>query len=192
MQQQEIVTRWYKEPYMFLVIGIPLTAVAVGMVMLYNALNGQDSLISDSYYKDGRIYIQNKTAINQAKSMLIGAVLEPQDSGLSITISGTFDQAPNILKAQFIHPTLQTLDQDVLLQKYPDGSYKGAAEADLDGRWRLWLSSPEQGWMLQESINFLKPETFNLGISASILARTQAEPGKPAATTEKAADTAKP
>lgn len=185
--QQEIVTPWYKEPFMVLILGIPLTAVIVGMIMLYNAVSGKDSLISDSYYKDGRMYTQNKTAINKAKNLLVGAVIIPNDSGISIEISGTFDQKPNVLKARFIHPTLEDRDQEVMLQLFPDGSYKGAPEQDLEGRWRLWLSSPEHGWMIQETVNFLDPDTFQIGVPASVVNKQAALTAPAAATSEETA-----
>ena len=152
--QQEKVTPWYKEPFMVLILGIPLTAVIVGMIMLYNAVSGKDSLISDSYYKDGRMYTQNKTAINQAKSEMIGAqLLSNDDAGISLSISGNLKQQPTILKAKFIHPTLDTLDQEVLLQQFPDGTYKGASEASYK-KWTEALrkvgDSPEWAKTMKE------------------------------------------
>ena len=44
---------------MWLVVGVPLVTVCWGMVMLTLALSSKDSLVSDSYYKDGMSYTEN-------------------------------------------------------------------------------------------------------------------------------------
>ena len=55
----EKTTPWYKEPMMLLVIGVPLAAVVWGFIMLSLALDTKDSLVSNSYYKDGMSYTQD-------------------------------------------------------------------------------------------------------------------------------------
>ena len=62
---------WHKEPMMLLVIGLPLISVCWGMVMLYLAINTQDSLVNDSYYKDGVNYTEDLKHDEQAKRLQI-------------------------------------------------------------------------------------------------------------------------
>lgn len=57
---------WYKEPWMLLVIGGPLTVVIAGFITLYLAMHGADKVVSKDYYKQG-INI-NKTIEQDAKA----------------------------------------------------------------------------------------------------------------------------
>jgi hypothetical protein len=45
---------WYAEPWVWLIIAIPLTAVIVGMITIYLAVSTSDGLVVDDYYKRGK------------------------------------------------------------------------------------------------------------------------------------------
>ena len=46
--------RWYREPWVWLLIFFPLAAVVGGMVTLYLAVTTSDGLVVDDYYKRGK------------------------------------------------------------------------------------------------------------------------------------------
>ena len=141
---------WYKEPWMLLVIGVPVSSMLLGIVIVTLAFSGKDSLVSDSYYKDGMAYTENKVFINKAKRLQIGAVLYYQDDEISVSLSGYLDDNPNFLRLQLIHPTLETRDETVLLQQLGDNRYLGVTERGHLGKRKLWLQSPEQEWMIKD------------------------------------------
>lgn len=147
--EAEIVRPWYKEPLMLLVAGIPLIAVCWGGVMLSLAVNTKDSLVSDSYYKDGVSYTENKEMQDKARRLQAKAQLVVVDDEVRVMLSGYFDQYPATLSLQLIHPTLQDQDITVLLQRNEEGVYVGVNELQLPSRRHIWLQSAEQGWRLR-------------------------------------------
>jgi hypothetical protein len=149
-KSDEPFTPWYKEPWMLLVAGVPIIAVCWGMVIITLAVTGKDSLVSDSYYKDGMAYTENNTFIDKAKRLQVKADMVYNQDEIRVTIKGYLDEQPTFLRLQLIHPTLETRDESVLLQQTVDGSYLGLSETSHLGKRKLWLQSPEQEWMLKD------------------------------------------
>ncbi len=149
-KSNEPTTSWHKEPWMFLVMGVPIAAICWGVVIVTLAMNGKDSLVSDSYYKDGMAYTENREFRDKAKRLQIKAEVTFNDGEIRSTIAGYLDEQPSFLRIQLIHPTLETEDETVLLQKMADGSYLGQAETNHIGKRKLWLQSPEQEWMIKD------------------------------------------
>lgn len=143
-------TPWHKEPWMILVIGVPVLAICWGVVIITLAVTGKDSLVSDSYYKDGMAYTENRELRDKAKRLQIKAGMTYNDGEIRTTISGYLDEQPTFLRIQLIHPTLETEDESVLLQQMKDGSYLGLADNNHLGKRKLWLQSPEQAWMIKD------------------------------------------
>jgi hypothetical protein len=141
---------WYKEPLMFLVVGVPVIAVCWGMVIITLAVTGKDSLVSDSYYRDGMAYTENNTFIDKAKRLQVKAGMVYNQDEIRVTITGYLDEQPSFLLLQLIHPTLETRDESVMLQQTADGSYLGLSENSHLGKRKLWLQSPDQEWMLKD------------------------------------------
>jgi len=161
-QATENTKPWYKEPMMWMVVGIPLVTVCWGMVMLSLAINTKDSLVSDSYYKDGMSYTENKEMDERAARLQISANLVLANDEARLNLKGYLDEEPNMLLLRLIHPTLQDRDVDVLLQKVDDGFYVGAAEVDLPSRRHIWLQSPDQGWRIRTTENLSPDQVITL------------------------------
>ena len=158
----EPFTPWYKEPWMLLVLGVPTIAVCWGMVIITLAVTGKDSLVSDSYYKDGMAYTENNTFIDKAKRLQVKAAMTYNNGEIEATITGYLDEQPTFLLLQLIHPTLETKDESVFLQQTADGKYLGLANNDHLGKRKLWLQSPEQDWMLKDEALIEDGKTLSL------------------------------
>lgn len=161
-KSNESFTPWYKEPWMFLVVGVPAIAVCWGVVIITLAVTGKDSLVSDSYYKDGMAYTENNEFIDRAKRLQVKATMVYNEGEIHVTISGYLDEQPTFLQLQLIHPTLETKDESVFLQQTADGSYLGLANTDHLGKRKLWLQSPEQDWMLKDEALIEDGKTLSL------------------------------
>ena len=140
---------WYKEPIMWLIVGIPLITVFWGGVMITLATSSKDSLVSDSYYKDGMTYTENLEVDHRAKRLQLKSSLVFTNNEARLHLTGYLDEEPQTLILRLIHPTLKDRDLDVLLQRIDEGTYVGAAEIALPDRRRIWLSSPLQGWRIR-------------------------------------------
>ena len=44
---------WHRQPWVWLLIALPMTAVIGGMVTIYIAVTTSDGLVVDDYYKRG-------------------------------------------------------------------------------------------------------------------------------------------
>lgn len=146
----EPFTPWYKERWMILVLGVPLASLCLGIVIVSLAVSGKDSLISDSYYKDGMAYTENREFIHKAQRLQIKAEFTYNDGEIRTSISGYLDDNPTFLTLQLIHPTLENKDESVILQQTQEGIYLGLADRDHLGKRKLWLMSPEQEWMIKD------------------------------------------
>jgi hypothetical protein len=142
---------WHKEPLVWLILGIPMLSVFWGVVMITLAVDSKDSLVSDSYYKDGVNYTENVNMDNKAKRLQLSATLVFVDDMARLVLDGYLDEEPNSLVLNLIHPTLQEQDSSIFLQRTEESTYTGVSEITLPARRRLWLQSPEQGWRLRSS-----------------------------------------
>lgn len=142
---------WYKEPLVWLIVGIPMLAVCWGVVMISLAVSSKDSLVSDSYYKDGVSYTENVEMDNKAKRLHLKATLVFVDDTARLILDGYLDEEPNSLILKLIHPTLQDQDSSLFLQRIEEGTYAGVSELTLPARRRIWLQSPEQGWRIRST-----------------------------------------
>lgn len=151
--EREPVTPFYKEPMVLLVAGIPLIAVVWGFVMLNLALQSKDSLVSDSYYKDGVSYTENVEVDAQAKALNIRAELTLNGGDAILFLKGNFTTTaePDSLQLKLIHPTLQENDLAIFMQKIGPGQYAGVNELHESQRRHIWLQSPEQGWRVRST-----------------------------------------
>ena len=146
---QEKFTPWYKEPYMLLVAGIPVIAVIWGLNMVRLAMDNPDTLVSDSYYKDGVSYVESHKLDQAADRLQAEVTMLFNADEIIVDLTGYFDKKPDTLQLQLIHPTLEERDATVLLQRMPDGRYMGVNEIELPNRRHVWLNSPEQAWRLR-------------------------------------------
>ena len=54
MNKHEPKRPWYREPWVWLMIAFPMTAVIAGMTTIYLAVSTADGLVVDDYYKRGK------------------------------------------------------------------------------------------------------------------------------------------
>ena len=155
---------WYRETWAWFLIAILCSSFVVGGILLYFAVNGQDSLVRDDYYKAG---LAINTQIEKDKTAralgLTSRVEFKPDQSIRIWLSGTpAFVAPEFLKLVLIHPTLAGRDQDLRLMKQPDGSYLGILHEPVTGKWHLDLRDPEEQWRLKTEANLSQPTTIQL------------------------------
>ena len=135
---------WYQEPYVWLLISLPLSAVVAGFYTLYLAIVSDDGLVADDYYKRGK-EINRVLKRDQAAAKL----------GLSAKTSFDFDhgkivvdlkkktsyQAPAQVHLRLLHATRAGYDQNLVLQRLPNGQYFGLYKSIVPGRWYVQLEA---------------------------------------------------
>ena len=148
---------WKHEPLVWLLIGIPATAVIMGVVMMTLAIQSWSGLVVDDYYKKGKQI--NLVLARDKFAHELGLA-----AGFSITETGRveirFDPGISVIpgdeiELRLVHATRPGLDQRVLF----DNNRLRLLEADLQlpgqGRWNLFLQT--QDWRLTGSLQY--PQT---------------------------------
>jgi hypothetical protein len=144
---------WYREPFVWMLIVIPLTAVVGGIVTLVLAITSNDGLVVDDYYWHGK-------QINR----VLGRDLAALERGIDAELLLDYDtqivtvrftaRKPTALPAQIrlslLHATRAGFDRTVELNRTADGSYHGLLPTLVAGHWYLQLENDD--WRLVGSI----------------------------------------
>ena len=146
---------WYKEAYLWLVVGLPLSVVFAGLATVWIAFDGADSLVKDDYYKAGLAINRNQKKLKFAKAMGVEAMLMAFNGRLKIAIKPGQAKAVGKFFLDFAHPTLAardfrlvgvwSADMQELKLELPPNFLQNSAGA----HWQVSLV-PEHGqWQLQ-------------------------------------------
>jgi len=107
---------WYQYRWPWVLLAIPMSAVAFGIVMISTALIYPDDLVVDNYYKEGMAI--NRTLLMDAKAVALGVttVIEVRPGGMvTLALAGASDA---VVTASLFHVTDRAKDQFVVL--YPE------------------------------------------------------------------------
>lgn len=144
--------RWYREPWVWLLISLPMTAVIAGMVTIYLAVSTSDGLVVDDYYKRGKaINVDLARDAAAARHELRADIdLDMRNNHVQLLLQGNIEPLPETLTLSLLHPTQAGYDQLLSLQHAGDGVYSGAIDDVGRGNWYLQLETVE--WRLSGSM----------------------------------------
>lgn len=147
---------WYKEPFVWMLIGVPLSSVIVGSFFIYLAASTKDTLVRDNYYKDGLAINQLKQWEKKAASLDVKLTMNLNGNDAMITINNSRQTPPNSLTLKLSHPTLKEKDRDAFLQHTQDGQYIGFIESFENGRFYIMIESVEQQWRIKKNLEVIQ------------------------------------
>jgi hypothetical protein len=156
VNQQELLNphrKWFREPWVWLLIALPASAVLGGMVTIWIAVESDDGLVVDDYYKRG-LEINRKLDRDSA-AIKYDLVANIQISEGQNMIQVQFDAndefvSPTKITLNFLHPTIKGQDQRLVLQAIAKGIYAGALPSLINGNWYLQIEADD--WRLLEDI----------------------------------------
>ncbi len=144
---------WYRTPYVWMLIGIPFSAVIMGVFLLYFAITTDDGLVKDDYYKHGKeinLVIERDQAAT-ALSLHGELRLEQEKATVHLSLKSRKQATlPDKLELAMLHATRAGFDQDIILQRTPKGDYFAILPELQPGRWHTQISTPE--WRLTGSL----------------------------------------
>jgi hypothetical protein len=144
-------TYWFKEPWAWLVVLLPLCAVVASVTTYFIANDTTDSLVIGDYYKKGKAINQDISKIKQAQKLGIKFQLQLIDQQLVIKPNGIEKQFP-VLIVNFFHPTLQKKDFSLKLTQDANGLFRQTLPKTIKGKWRVTISSFENNWKIHQVI----------------------------------------
>lgn len=159
---QTSIRPWYKEPYVWMLIGIPTSSVLICIVLITLAVNKKDSLVRDNYYKDGLAINQELQWDRKAVAMDLRLQVNVTGNLVEIKILNTRNELPNTLSLKLSHPTLVGKDRDSMLQLTQDKTYQGFIEETESTRYYIQIESLEQSWRLRDEIQLIQAQPLEL------------------------------
>ncbi len=141
---------WYKEPYVWLVVLIPASAVGVAGVMIGLAIWSDDGVVIDDYYRRGLEI--NASLLRDREATRLGLaghlVIDGQGAPLRLTLSGNAGFAvPQRVTLSLLHATRAQRDRHLMLDRTGPASFTGTTPLALaPGRWYVQLETP--AWRL--------------------------------------------
>lgn len=141
---------WYKERWPWILMAGPAIVIVAGFITLWLAVESNDGLVTDDYYKQGLAVNQRMHRDQQAANLGLHADLMRADLNIRLMLGadGT-SKAPEAVVLKLAHPTRSGHDQAVQMRAEGAGFYSGKLSADISGRWLVSIEDPAGQWRLQ-------------------------------------------
>jgi hypothetical protein len=141
---------WFKEPWLWFLMGIPGLTVIAGCYTLWLSLFSFDGLVTDDYVKQGLAINQmiERDDAARERGLQASVMRNGQEIRVLLTSQGTV-APPDRLKLNLSHPTRSTLDYSIVLMKGNDGFYSGQLQTDVTGRRKIVLEDQDSTWRLK-------------------------------------------
>jgi hypothetical protein len=151
--ESQQVLPWYKESYVWMIIFFPLLAVIGGIVTTILAVQSDDGLVVDDYYKQGleinRTLERDQVAVDY--NLDADIQIDQQLEEVSISMSSTSDFVyPANLSVTFLHATRSGLDKEVHMLLTQKNIYRGNLSALAAGKWYVHIQY--DNWRLIKTI----------------------------------------
>lgn len=126
MQIVEQGKPWYSHPLVWMMIAIPFSAVIMGVILIWLAVDTDDGLVADDYYKQGlainSVIIRDK----QAAQLQLSAVIEFDNTEKVINLTfdkGLLESYPETMQLNLQHATRANSDVSVSLNRGIENRY---------------------------------------------------------------------
>ena len=162
----EPFTPWYREPWVWAIIGLLLTTFIWGSYRIYYAFKIQDSVVVDDYYKSGKAINQDLTRDQNAKDLNISAQLTIDElmGEVQVRVQGDAEEWPSSLKLSLLSPAFADRDKVITLKQgitlTSDVVYVGQTDRAVSGKTYIQLETIDElipeigyetGWRLNQT-----------------------------------------
>jgi hypothetical protein len=139
-----------RNPVLWLVIVLPLLAVAGSVASLLLAAGGSDAPLPERYHWEGSQLDDDDARLAVAASRGISATLgvDAAAGQCRVVLQGA---VPAELRLTLTHATLAGLDQHVVLQRTGD-AYTGRCAPLGQGHWWLELADADGSWLIRQRL----------------------------------------
>ena len=142
---------WHKQPWVWFLLSIPITSVVLSSIMVYVAVIGKDSLVSDNYYKDGMGINQTIEQDRLALELDIVATISVENKTVIVSIESEKMPTQAFLTLKLLHPTVS--EKDITIQLLPTASgFIGDLPVSIKGRRYLDLYSFDESWRIRTEV----------------------------------------
>lgn len=146
-------TNWYQNPYVWLVIAFPLTAVIAGLITIRIAVVSDDGLVTDDYYKKGLEInrVLERDNISKQAGLVATINLDKQSNKVKLLLSANNDfNFPSEIQVSFLNKTRKGFDQKLLATYKNNGLYEAELPELIRGNWYVQIETDD--WRLVNSL----------------------------------------
>jgi len=148
MEMTEKLQPWYRQFWPWFLMAFPATAVVAGFITLRLAVNSDDGLVEDDYYKQGMAINRTLTRESAAAAAHLAGRLHLANGEASLRLTGALATWPQQLRLRILHPTRAGMDEVVDLIHQGNGIYAGRCRVPAIGKWDLILEDHQKTWRL--------------------------------------------
>ena len=144
-------TRWFREPWMALVVGGPLLVVAASIATAVIAYKSEDKVLGEDYYKQGLHVNEDMQRDAKARLYNLQAVVTRDDHELLVQLTGGAKMPARMELELAVGMDGQTVEQrfKVALRQTAPGQYRGALPLPLWQDSHVWhLKLQQDDWRL--------------------------------------------
>ncbi len=142
---------WYKQFWPWFLISLPLSVVIASIVTINIAIQSDDGLVSDDYYKEGLAIYKDADSAAKAKRLSIAGTLDydPETGAITLSLDRALQGDPSVLALRVIHPTLPDQDQAIQLTPLDETRFVGRAQPLGPAHWKLQLRPADTSWRIE-------------------------------------------
>ncbi len=156
---------WYREPFVWLVILFPASAVVGGMITISLAISSDDGLVVDDYYKRGleinRTLERDKAAARHGIQATLRFNVERQFIHLNLNAHPDY-RLPDQITLHFRYNTRSGFDRSVMLEHTGNNFYQSALPELIVGKWQVQLAADD--WRLLKSVQMPITQEVSIGV----------------------------
>jgi hypothetical protein len=160
--QSDIPKVWYKQFWPWFLIIVPLTSMVLSFTMMNLAFTGEDSMVIDDYYKEGRAINLKIQKLQQAKVLNISTKAQVFSDYVEIIFISGEPENGEALILDFFHSTQKFKDFSVTLFRDASGMYRAPLTEDVSGKWQLSLHPFNEDWKIQKVVSLPQKNSFDL------------------------------
>ena len=140
MSDHTLPRHWSREPWPWILMALPASAVVAGFVTLWLAIQSDNSMVVADYYKEGKAINQRIARDARASELGLGAQVSLRDGRLGVALTGALTEPLAAVSVRFVHVAHAQHDREVMALAAPDGRLVFDGGLDLvPGRYRVHL-----------------------------------------------------
>ena len=125
---------WYKQFWPWFLIALPASVVVASIVTINLAIESDDGLVSDDYYKEGLAIHKDADSAARAQALEIAGTLNyDADTGaINLVLDKPLQAKQPALSLEVVHPTLPDQDQTIRLSAVDGIRFAGRLKVASD------------------------------------------------------------
>lgn len=142
---------WYKQFWPWFLISLPLSVVVAALFTINLAIETDDGLVSDDYYKEGLAIHKDADSKAKAKALGIAGVVsyDAQTGAVALALDKPLATADALLSLKVTHPTRPDQDQSISLTPLTGVRYAGRMQPLGSANWKLELRPADASWRIE-------------------------------------------